>query len=370
MKILAIVKSVDLSIPGGGIPVVWQFLKGFHDASVEVIVTTLEGTSFATPWWRSYPRPSLQKRTFDFALDQGIKLSQDIAGFFYYRSWKKQLNKIFAAEKDIDAVLLIGSNRIAKVIPSWIRKSFGVPTIYYETDIQNIPKYSLDHQPEKHLFPDYSDCDAVACSFEKISQELREHGLQNVWTVPFGADPAIFSPMPEKVQDIDVFFSGYREGDREEWMRNMISKPSAILKDFKFVVEGYFEIDLGNSEIIHSVSLDRYLSLCCGSKINLNILRQQFIEAGVLNSRVFELASLGCCVVTNPSDDLKEYFEPEKEMVVVKNVGEAVNKYKWLLSSEEERIQIGRAARQRILRDHTYLHRAKQMLDIIRKLSK
>jgi spore maturation protein CgeB len=194
--------------------------------------------------------------------------------------------------------------------------------------------------------------------------------LQNVWTVPFGADPAIFSPMPEKVQDIDVFFSGYREGDREEWMRNMISKPSAILKDFKFVVEGYFEIDLGNSEIIHSVSLDRYLSLCCGSKINLNILRQQFIEAGVLNSRVFELASLGCCVVTNPSDDLKEYFEPEKEMVVVKNVGEAVNKYKWLLSSEEERIQIGRAARQRILRDHTYLHRAKQMLDIIRKLSK
>jgi spore maturation protein CgeB len=188
--------------------------------------------------------------------------------------------------------------------------------------------------------------------------------------VPFGADPAIFSPMPEIQQNIDVFFSGYGERGREDWMQSMISKPSIALKDYKFVVEGSFELDLGNSERIHSFSLDRYLHLCRGSKINLNILRQMFITASVLNSRVFELASLGCCVVTNPCDNLKDFFEPNKEMVVVNDAEDAIDKYKWLLSSEEERTQIGKAARQRILREHTYLHRARLILDILKKLKK
>jgi glycosyltransferase involved in cell wall biosynthesis len=361
------VSSIDLSSVGGGIPVIWQFLKGFHDAGVEVIVITFGGTSFATPWWRSYPRPFVQSKTFDFPLNH--ETTTRLAGFFYYRGWKKQLNKIFIIEKDIDAVLLIGANQVAKGIPSWIHKNFGAPTIYYETDIQNLPKYSLDHRPEKHRFLDYSDCDAIACSFEKISQELREHGLENVWTVPFGADPTIFSPMPKIEQNIDIFFSGYGELDREDWMQNMISKPSLALKNFKFVVEGSFKIDLGNSKRIFSVSLDRYLHLCCGSKINLNVLRQQFISAGVLNSRIFELASLGCCVVTNPCDSLKDFFELNKEVVVVNDAKDAIDKYKWLLTSEEDRTQIGKAARQHILREHTYLHRAQQLLGIFKKLS-
>ena len=370
MKLLAIVRSIDLTVVGGGIPINWQFLKGFHDCGVEVVVTTLEGTSFASPWWRSYSRPSVENKAFSFAMSRGIRTNQTIAESFYYCGWKKQLKRIFAAEKEISAVLLIGAIPLAKKIPSWIRRSFGVPTIYYETDIQVIPKYSLDHQPEKCRYPDYSECDIIACSFEKISQEFREHGLKNVWTVPFGADPAIFSPMPEIQQNIDVFFSGYSEYDREDWMQSMISKPSIALKDYKFVVEGDFKIDLGNSERIHSVSLDRYLHFCRCSKINLNILRQTFITASVLNSRVFELASLGCCVVTNPCDNLKDFFEPNKEMVVVNDAKDAIDKYKWLLSSEEERTQIGKAARQRILREHTYLHRARLILDIIKKLNK
>jgi spore maturation protein CgeB len=366
LKLLAICSSIDLSKPAAGVPVVWQFLKGFHETGTEVVVATCEGASFATPWWRSYPRPSLQNKAFDFALRKGGTV-QNIAERLYYRSWKKHLRKTFA-EEEIDAVLLIGASHLARNVPNWIRKNFGVPTVYYETDIQNLPRYSLDHKPEEHRFPDYSDCDAVACSFEKISQEFREHGLQNVWTVAFGADPAVFSPIPAIKQEIDVYFSGYGALDREDWMKSMISGPSQSLTDVRFRVEGYFNIDLGRAEITPAVSLDKYLHFCCASKINLNILRQQFVDAGVLNSRIFELASIGCCVVTNSSDCLKEYFKPETEIVVVNNEKEAIDKYKWLLSSEDDRLQIGKAARQRILSEHTYLHRAEQMLNIIKKL--
>jgi spore maturation protein CgeB len=369
MKLLAICSNIDLSIAGGGVPVCWQLLKGFHETGTEVVLVTDLGKSFSSPWWRTYERPFVENKSFDFALTNGLTLNKKFAGYLYYRGWKKKMDRIFSTEKDIDGVLLVGAPHLAKKVPSWIRKRYQVPTVYYETDIQNLPKYSLDHQPEKHKFPDYSECDAVVCSFEKISQEFRENGLQNVRTVPFGADPAIFSPMPEIKKDIDVFFSGFGELDREDLMQNMITEPSIALKNLKFVVEGSFGIDLGNSQRIPSVSLDRYLHLCCGSEINLNILRRQFVTAGVLNSRAFELASLGCCIVTNPCEGLNEFFEPNKEMVVVNDAKDAIEKYKWLLSSKDLRTTIGNAARQRVLKEHTYANRAHQIMTIIRKLN-
>lgn len=368
MKLLAICSSLDLSVPGGGVPVYWQLLKGFHDTGTEVIVVTTRGRSSSSPWWRACERPSIANKTFDFALTNGVTLNKKFAGYFYDHGWKRKINQIFSIEKDIDGVFLVGAPQLAKTIPSWIRKEHQVPTVYYETDIQNLPKYSLDHHPENHEFPDYSKCDAVVCSFEKTSQEFREKGLQRVYTVPFGADPAIFSRIAVE-QEIDVLFSGYGELDREDWMRKMIATPSQTLENTRFLVEGYFKMELGKAERIRSVSLDKYMQLCCRSRINLNILREQFISAGVLNSRIFELASLESCIVSNPCTSIEEFFEPKKELVIVSDEREAIDTYKWLLSSKEDRNKIGKAARQRILREHTYLHRAQKLLDIFKNLT-
>jgi len=368
MKILAICSSIDLSLPGGGIPIWWQMLKSIHEVGAEVIVIPCWGKSFTSPWWRNYQKPFIQNKTFDFAQNRGIMINKKLSRHLYEREWRKNLEKIFMKEENIDIVFLLGVPYLAEKIPSWIRSKFQTPTAYYESDIQNIPKYSLDHRPEKHRFPDYSECDAVLCSFEKTSQELKERGIQHVWTVPFGADPTIFTPIELK-QDIDVFFSGYGSLDREDWMRQMITLPSNVLKDTMFLIEGSFNINLGAAKRMHSVSLDQYKHFCRRSKINLNILRQQFILAGVLNSRIFELASLECCIVSNPCASIKQFFEPNKEVIIVNNQKEAIETYKWLISSEDERVKIGKAARQRILKEHTYWHRAKASLDIFRKLT-
>jgi len=367
MKLLAICSSIDLSIPAAGVPVYWQLLRGFHETGIETIVVTGQGKSFSSPWWRPHERPSIVNKVFDFALTNGVSLNKNFVGYFYDRGWKRKIDQIFSIEKDIDGVFLVGAPHLAKAVPSWIRKKYRVPTVYYETDIQSVPKYSLDHHPEKHEFPDYSECDAVVCSFEKTSQEFRESGLQSVFTVPFGADPTIFSRI-DLEQEIDVFFSGYGELDREDWMRKMIAKPSQTLRNTRFLVEGSFKMDLGKAERIRSVSLDKYIQLCCSSKINLNILREQFISAGVLNSRIFELASLESCIVSNPCSSFEEFFEPKKEMVIVSNEKEAIDTYKWLLSSKEDRTKIGKAARQRVLNEHTYLNRAQQIVKIFKKL--
>jgi spore maturation protein CgeB len=370
MKILAICGSIDLSEPSGSVPVWWQMLKAFHEYGAEVVVTSCYGKSFASPWWRTYQRPFVKAEDtmFFYGLRSGPSAGRMFFRYFYARKWQRHLNSIWKREPDIDVVLLLSVSNLARIVPTWVKKNFGKSTVYYESDIQNIPKYSLDHRKEKHEFPDVFECDAVVCSFEKTSEEFRKNGAHNVKTIHFGADPTIFAPIDIE-QDIDVFFSGYGAQDREMWIDRMIAGPSRILNSARFVVDGSFNVDLGHSERTCSLSLDRYVHLCSRSKVNLNILRQQFIDADVLNSRIFELASMGCCIVSNPCKSFSHFFEPNKEIIIAADEKEAVEIYKRLIVSAGERTAIGKAARQRVLKDHTYLLRAAEFVKLFKELS-
>ena len=83
--------------------------------------------------------------------------------------------------------------------------------------------------------------------------------------------------------------------------------------------------------------------------------------------RPFELASLGCCVVSGPYDGLEKWFEIGKEMFKIKTTKEAIDLYKNLLDNSEERLRYGNAARARVIKEHTHKHRALQIQKIITK---
>jgi spore maturation protein CgeB len=89
---------------------------------------------------------------------------------------------------------------------------------------------------------------------------------------------------------------------------------------------------------------------------------------GASSARPFELASLGCCVVSDPYNGLEEWFEVGKEMFMVQDAGEAIQTYKKLLSSDELRRTTGEAARTRVLKEHTAQHRAKQLINLLQGL--
>jgi spore maturation protein CgeB len=75
---------------------------------------------------------------------------------------------------------------------------------------------------------------------------------------------------------------------------------------------------------------------------------------------------MGACIVSNPYLGIETWFEPEKEIVVVKERDEAVESYRWLLAHDSERRKIGTAARERVLREHTFRHRAQQLAEIVK----
>ena len=106
----------------------------------------------------------------------------------------------------------------------------------------------------------------------------------------------------------------------------------------------------------------------CRSKINLCITRDAHASVyASSSSRPFELSSMGACIVANPYSGLEEWFEPEKEIIIVNSTDEAIERYQFLISHESERKSIGNAARERVLKQHTFRHRAGELVNIIKQ---
>jgi spore maturation protein CgeB len=181
----------------------------------------------------------------------------------------------------------------------------------------------------------------------------------------YAADPAVFPATPVE-QDIDVFFYGHGQEYRESWMEAMLSVPSRALPEARFAVRGTRLGDLGRVEHLPYLSFNRLKEYCCRSRINLLITRQAHASIyGSSSARPFELAALGCAMVSNPYLGVEEWFEPGREIIIVHDQEQALDAYKSLLQSESMRKELGARARQRLLAEHTYAHRARQLLDFV-----
>jgi spore maturation protein CgeB len=81
--------------------------------------------------------------------------------------------------------------------------------------------------------------------------------------------------------------------------------------------------------------------------------------------RPFELASAGAAIVSNPYDGLERWFEPGSELLIVQDAEEAKSAYRDLLADPAQAEELGRRARERVLDEHTYRHRARRLLELI-----
>jgi spore maturation protein CgeB len=83
------------------------------------------------------------------------------------------------------------------------------------------------------------------------------------------------------------------------------------------------------------------------------------------NVRLYEATGMGTLLLTDWKENLHELFEIGKEVVTFRSAGECVDLAQYYLAHEEERVAIARAGQLRTLRDHTYLLRAQQLVELI-----
>ena len=69
--------------------------------------------------------------------------------------------------------------------------------------------------------------------------------------------------------------------------------------------------------------------------------------------------------MSNPQEGIERWFDVRSELRVVSNADEAAAAYRELLDDPGAAEAMGRRARERVLDEHTYAHRARQILELV-----
>jgi glycosyltransferase involved in cell wall biosynthesis len=409
MKLLVVCASLDLTQPFSATPAWWQLLKALYEIGVDVIATPYQGPAIESLWWRAEPNPSqLQGDVFKAARDLYRKLGgekppvqiepqssnpvgarhalppldkddsettsdrliRQAVKTLVTPAWARHLDRILTKNPDTDAVLVLTAplNHLVGVAAE-IQRKHHKPVFYYDGDVPaSLPSMSGFASGFRiYQGADPGEYTAFISNSKGSEDALKALGARAVHTVYYGADPDVFSPVDVSRQDIDVMFYGHGREYRQRWIDDMITTPSEALPDARFAVRGTKLGGLGRAELLPYLSFSKLREYACRSKINLCITR--LAHASVYassSSRPFELSSMGCCIVANPYEGIEEWFEPGKELFVVGSREEAIDRYRYLLEHEAERLAVGRAARERVLKEHTFRHRAQQLVEILR----
>ena len=391
MKLLVVLSSLDLSQPFSATPAWWQLLKGLYENGIEVIAMPYQGPAIESLWWRAAPNPArwqgdIFKSLRDLvralprrpppandAYAPGETISdravRHAARLLVAPLWRRQLERQLQREADIDAVLFftVPLNHL-KGLPGHISTKFDIPVFYYDGDVPaslpNMKGFASGFRIYQGA--DLSEYTAFICNSTGGAALLSKLGAKNAHTLWYGADPDVFSPVTVAAQDIDVMFYGHGREYRGEWIDGMITRPSLALPDAQFAVRGTNLGDLGNAKLLPYLSFSKLREYVCRSKINLCITRGAHANVfASSSSRPFELGALGACIVANPYLGIEEWFEPEKELIIARSSEEALDRYRRLLKHEGERQAIGRAARERVLKQHSFRQRARELVAIL-----
>ncbi|MBF0234815.1 MAG: glycosyltransferase family 1 protein [Desulfamplus sp.] len=101
--------------------------------------------------------------------------------------------------------------------------------------------------------------------------------------------------------------------------------------------------------------LDMY-RLLFHSKIAFNVNPDSvFGYSGIM--REFEATGVGTCLLTTHTMDMGKFFEPDFEVITFNSLEECKEKLQYLLSHSDVRADIGRRARNRVLKEHLIRHR-------------
>ena len=164
-------------------------------------------------------------------------------------------------ERDVDAVIVFTVPMAHfRGIPTYLRERFGVPVIFYDGDVpMSLPEFGgMDTGFNYYHGADPSEYDLVVSNSEGGLPSLLELGARRAEAVFWGADPEFFAPRQvEKVHD--VFFYGYGDKFRRDWMAAMVGEPSRAAPELEFALGGRdFQGDTGRAWLVGDVPFNAF----------------------------------------------------------------------------------------------------------------
>jgi spore maturation protein CgeB len=203
---------------------------------------------------------------------------------------------------------------------------------------------------------------------DPVVERYLELGARACVPVYNALDPETHHPVPRDERfAADLGFLGNRLPDREARVEEFFLRAAGLVPDRRFLFGGAgwdAKALPANVEWIGHVGTRDHNAFNCSPVAVLNVTRESMVENGWSPpTRVFEAAGAGACLITDAWDGIELFLEPGVEVLVAEN-GDDVARHVRRLTTERA-TSIGAAARERVLRDHTYAQRAEQVEDVL-----
>ena len=253
-------------------------------------------------------------------------------------------------------------------IPEALRERYGIPVVFYDGDVpMSLPEFGgMDTGFNPYHGADPWEYDLVLSNSDGGLGRLLELGARRAEAVYWGADPEFFAPQAVE-KEVDVFFYGYGDKFRRDWMKTMVGEPSRLDSDLDIGLGGLdFQGDTGDARRLGDIPFNLFARAISAARVSLNVTRRPHATVpGSSTARPFELAAAGAAIVSNPHAGIERWFEPGSELVIVESAEQAVATYRELVADPGQAEELGRRARERVLDEHTYAHRARQILELV-----
>ncbi len=242
----------------------------------------------------------------------------------------------------------------------------GAVKVFWDVDaaatLEEMAAAGEDHPlrralPNLDLVLTYGGGDPVVAAYEAM-------GARRCVPIYNALDPETHHPVPPDPRfEGDLGFLGNRLPDREERVQRFFLSPAARLPESRFLLGGSGWDDKPMTENVRRlghVGSAEHNAFNCTPRAVLNIARDSMATIGFSPAtRVFEAAGAGACLITDAWEGVELFLEPHREVLVARDGDDVVD----LLSAltHEHARAIGHAARERVLREHTYARRATEV---------
>jgi spore maturation protein CgeB len=195
-------------------------------------------------------------------------------------------------------------------------------------------------------------------------------GAKNCHPIYNAVDPETHHPVPrEESMRCDLAFVGHRLPDRERRVEQFFLCAAELAPEMSFLLggEGWAGKPMpSNVRWIGHVGTGDHNRVNCSARMVMNINRESMANIGFSPpTRVFEAAGAAACLITDAWPGVEMFFAPREEILVASSAKDIVSLLRTIDASRAA--EIGRAMRERALRDHTYALRARQVDQILRR---
>jgi spore maturation protein CgeB len=215
--------------------------------------------------------------------------------------------------------------------------------------------------PKYDLVLTYGGGEPVFRAYERL-------GAQRCVPVYNALDPSTHFPVePDPRFAADLGFLGNRLPDREARVDAFFLAAAHAVPRRRFLLGGSGWGDKALPANVHYVGhvyTRDHNAFNCTPFAVLNISRESMARYGFSPAtRVFEAAGAGACLITDAWEGIELFLEPGTEVLIAADGSEVADQLDELTPARAQ--GIGRAGRRRILAEHTYAHRARQVEEVL-----